>query len=316
VVVAAYDNDTTTDIPALAGWVSGYDATTPGDQTLTVDYNSKTATYVVHVLSRQAVDDLIAAIDAIDIATLTVGDEDDLTDLKSTYDALTDFEKAAVSNKAKLDQALAKMQTLLFPAVDEAFLTGKVSIKADAGIIPYDAVLKVVEKEAQTNALATIQSTYGAISYFVSYFDITLEDANGNKIQPNGKLRISIKLDDADASGQDLIVVYVAADGTVSVLNATFTNGYAVFETDHLSEYAVVKKLAATAETGNTGYSTISAYPRGATTISSGPSGSAAAAGSPRTGDDSPVALWIVLMALCAAALSVVLVHRRRASGN
>ena len=121
-------------------------------------------------------------------------------------------------------------------------LGGKVSVLADTGIIPENAEINVKEKIAAEDKLAKIRKKYGVNSVFAGYYDITLKDTNGKDIQPNGKLIVSIKLDEKYIGDKALIVARVEADGETTEINAQFRNGYATFETDHFSIYAIIKK--------------------------------------------------------------------------
>jgi len=325
VLIASYDNGTTANEAVTAAMVSGYDKAVLGDQSVTVSYNGKTAAYTVTVFSRAAVDALISAIDELDIAGLTIEDQDKVFALRDTYDALSDFEQAAVTNKDKLDEAVAKINALLNPeATDQTFLDGKVNIKAEPGVIPAGAVLKVAEASASDDALAAAQAEYGEESLFIGYFAITLEDADGNLIQPNGTLLITIQLDSEYADGKDLVLLYVAEDGTIAEVTAAFEDGYAVFETDHLSEYGIVKMIAADAGDDDDDTTDVSdddddtdVGDDDETTVGNGDENTTGGddTEAPKTGDNSQAEWWITLMLVSVAAI-IFLARKRKTLPN
>lgn len=111
-ITATYENGQTADVQITSDMVSGFDKDKAGDQTVTVTYESKTATFTVTVISNENVNQLITAIDVVDLSTLTLDDKDAVSALKASFDALSPVEQAAVTNKAKLDQLLAKIDQL------------------------------------------------------------------------------------------------------------------------------------------------------------------------------------------------------------
>ena len=84
-----------------------------------------------------------------------------------------------------------------------------------------DGVILNVEKATVKNA--------------VKAYNITLKDENGNTIQPNGKITVSIPSDNANCK-----VYWIKEDGTKVDMNATYSNGNYEFTTDHLSVYALI----------------------------------------------------------------------------
>ena len=84
-----------------------------------------------------------------------------------------------------------------------------------------DGVILNVEKATVKNAVAA--------------YDITLKDENGNTIQPNGTITVSIPSDKANCK-----VYLIKEDGTKVDMNATYNNGNYEFTTDHLSIYALI----------------------------------------------------------------------------
>lgn len=78
---------------------------------------------------------------------------------------------------------------------------------------------------------------FGNYERFKSY-NITLE-ANGEKIQPNGKVTVKLPLP-ASYDKESAKVYYVDENGDTTPLDSRIENGYIIFEIDHFSEYAIV----------------------------------------------------------------------------
>ena len=298
ILTVAYDNGAAETVTVTPVMVSGYDKDVVGEQTITVAYGGFAKTYTVTVVSRRGVDEVIEAIGNIIISDLSAADKDDIFLLKEAYEALSEVEKAGVSNseKEKLAEAVLIINDLLFPAFDQWNSDKTVNVKAGAGVLPYDTVLKVDEITATSDLLAGIRKIYGANSLFAGFYDITLADAAGAIISSfEGVLQIKIKLPDEYADGKDLVLAYIAENSTITPVTAVFSDGYAIFEVDHLSQYAVVKKIG----TLDDGDSSVSTVPD-----------------SPKTGDTSfPVAV-IIIMLLAASAVAMTVIAGKRKTDN
>ncbi|MEG1752589.1 MAG: hypothetical protein RR234_01625 [Christensenella sp.] len=73
----------------------------------------------------------------------------------------------------------------------------------------------------------------------IAMFDISLE-LNGKKIQPNGKVQITIAVPKG-FDGKKIVVFYVSDDGKAEKLEAIVKDGKIIFETDHFSYYSIVE---------------------------------------------------------------------------
>lgn len=124
----------------------------------------------------------------------------------------------------------------------------KTNIKLDTttDVVPSGTTL-VAEKVSDGKAYNTAVTALGKdVSKFEMY-DINLINNNA-KIQPNGKVKVSIPVPD----GYDIskIVVYkVADDGTKTKYDMTIKDGFIIFETDHFSNYIVAEQSTATENT-------------------------------------------------------------------
>gem|GEM_PF-362518 len=112
VIVALYDNGLTTDIPVTDKMLSDYNMHEVGKQTLTVTFGNYEVDFVVEILSREAVNDLIAKINALDLNQLKATDKEAIYGLKAIYDGLSQVEKEAVTNIDKLEYAITKVDAL------------------------------------------------------------------------------------------------------------------------------------------------------------------------------------------------------------
>jgi len=60
---------------------------------------------------------------------------------------------------------------------------------------------------------------------------------------------VRIKLDSQYQNDKNLVVVYIADDGTITEMPTIIADGYAVFETTHFSHYALVAKTSSVSTT-------------------------------------------------------------------
>ena len=107
-----------------------------------------------------------------------------------------------------------------------------IKIGAEEGVLPPDTSLVV----KPSNFVLT-----DAAGKFTA-FDISL-DNGGAKIQPNGKVQVSIPVP-ADYDRERLTVYHIAEDGTKSELPCSVSGDTITFETDHFSLYVVAEKAA------------------------------------------------------------------------
>ena len=89
----------------------------------------------------------------------------------------------------------------------------------------------------------------------VALYDVSLFRDN-IKVQPDGKVKVKIKIPEELRNRTGFDIVHIADDGTVTIMNAIEEDGYLVFTTTHFSEYAIVAKTITnekpvTAKTGD-----------------------------------------------------------------
>lgn len=117
-------------------------------------------------------------------------------------------------------ETYAKENNIPFVDINSKVLTSKVNNISVKGTFDDGVTLNVEE--------ATVKNA-------VKAYNITLKDENGNTIQPNGKITVSIPSDNANCK-----VYWIKEDGTKVDMNATYNNGNYEFTTDHLSVYALI----------------------------------------------------------------------------
>lgn len=118
--------------------------------------------------------------------------------------------------------------------------TTNIKLEADTSVVPEDTTL-VVEKITTGESYNIVVATLGdTIDKFVLY-DITLK-SNGVKVQPNGKVKISIPIPDG-FNKEKLVVYRINEDGTKVKYDVKIETiegkEYATFETDHFSLYTL-----------------------------------------------------------------------------
>ena len=117
-----------------------------------------------------------------------------------------------------------------------------IKLEAVAGAVPSDTVLEVAPITEGTT-YNTVKTALTNINKF-KVFDINLL-SNGAKIQPNGKVKISIPVP-TDMNKSNLVVYRVAENGTKTEYKVTTEGNNATFETDHFSIYVLAEKTAET----------------------------------------------------------------------
>jgi LPXTG-motif cell wall-anchored protein len=100
---------------------------------------------------------------------------------------------------------------------------------------------------------------------------------NGQPIQPDGKVKITLKLTDVQKNYTNLQVVYIADDGKVTIIPCKINGAEVSFITDHFSYYGI---------TGT-------------------PVKSSDGRDNPKTGDETPIIPNIIIVFLSATVLAV-----------
>ena len=153
--------------------------------------------------------------------------------IKSDYG----MESAVIVRKEKATEPVKKEEK-----------TTKIKLEADTTVIPKDTVLNTKEiKEEKT--LNTVKESLKEVSTKYITYDITLT-SNNAKIQPNGKVKISIPIPTGFDTAK-LVVYRISEDGTKTKYDVNIAGEYATFETDHFSTYVLAENNVIT-NTDNT----------------------------------------------------------------
>ena len=102
---------------------------------------------------------------------------------------------------------------------------------------------KVEEKQT----LDTVKKALPQTTYQCSVYDINLL-RDGAKIQPNGKVKVSIPIP-SGYNKERLTIYRVDENGTSTEYKVKVEENYATFETDHFSIYVLAEKKAETTTT-------------------------------------------------------------------
>ena len=130
-----------------------------------------------------------------------------------------------------------------------------IELEAEAGVVPTGAQLsveKISEGETYTKAETALESIVTEKTE-VHLFDITLLDKENVKIQPDGKVTITIALEEKLEATEKVTVYRIEDDGTKTLMEgAKVVDGKVVFTTDHFSTYAVlVGEIVTVPKTGD-----------------------------------------------------------------
>lgn len=120
-----------------------------------------------------------------------------------------------------------------------------IRLEASSDIIPDNTIMDVIEI-TESETFNQIKNNFTKIEKFKA-FDITLKSDN-TKIQPNGKVKISIPIP-VGFDDSKLIIYRLDEDGSKTEYQVTVANGYAIFETDHFSTYVLGEKSEVSNET-------------------------------------------------------------------
>ncbi len=178
------------------------------------------------------------------------------------------------------------------PTYESVDAKTEVSVSSESSSIPLDTLVEV-EKLTEGDRHDKIT---GALDVKDDEtFDIKLHsDTAGKYISKldNGKFEVKIPVPEK-FRGKNLTVYYVDEDGNATEHATTVKDGYAVFETDHMSVYTLVEKVSADA-----------------------PASPGESSSSPQTGNGWVVPLLAVLFLASGAAIAVLSVPAKRKNSS
>ena len=122
-------------------------------------------------------------------------------------------------------------EEIKFPAFK--MTVGGITFTADEGVIPEGAKFEVVK----VRDTAEIEELIDEDIIYIDSYDITLYDAEGEKIQPNGDVSLTFDVDEEEAEN---FKVFYTDGSSAEELNAELNSGSVTFKTNHFSTYSVV----------------------------------------------------------------------------
>jgi LPXTG-motif cell wall-anchored protein len=116
-----------------------------------------------------------------------------------------------------------------------------ITVTADAGVLPGGNVELWVDPIASGNTYDKAKAALKGKAEKFTLYDIFLLK-NNEEIQPDGSITLSVPVPNG-YDGAKCRVYRVEADGSMTDMNAVFRDGRLVFNTDHLSLYAVAQAV-------------------------------------------------------------------------
>lgn len=291
-LTVSYDNGTQETVDLTKEMCSAVDMNKAGEQTVTVTYAGKEAQFKITVVSREAVDAVIAQIDAIDLDNLTVDDKDTVVAAIDAYNALTPFETGYVTNVEKLVEARDKLIALLYPAIEVT--EGDITVSSPVGGFPKDTTIAISNEQAKMND--SLKKLFGEKASALKMFDLSVESKN--ELDGLGMMTVQIKLGDET---ERLALAYLDSDGSATeITEFTIEDGILTFTTETFGRYVLVQKAEDTTPTP--------ADPKNPGGTGGKPTNNKKT--TPKTGDANPLAA--VLPALMLSASAAVLLKKKR----
>lgn len=216
---------------------AAYDALTAAQKNRVTNLSVLTnAEAALAALQKQAADE--AAADAVDALIDAIGDvtlekEDQIIAARDAYNALTSDQKRLVTKLSALTEAEAQLSVLKNDFLFEDAKTG-ITLRADSGVLPLDTVMTVRPIVSGDVYDAILAKGYQAIHLY----DISLL-AGGSAVTPSKAVKITIP---QFAAGN--AVYSVAADGTMTLVEAALENGSFNFSTDAIGMFVVAQSKA------------------------------------------------------------------------
>ncbi len=131
------------------------------------------------------------------------------------------------NNELKLDNIAITLDNQTLEAIGE----GNVTISAAE-----------ISSDKKSEVLASLDEEQKAILLNSAIYDFTLENSNGIVSEfDGGYVTVTVPYTISPTDDPDLIVVwFIADDGKISSIAATYANGFVTFKTNHFSNYAPV----------------------------------------------------------------------------
>lgn len=122
--------------------------------------------------------------------------------------------------------------------------SSNIKLEAASGVIPNDSTL-TVESITSGTRYDEIKSILGDVNFTAYSISII---SNSTEVQPTSTVKVSIPIP-TSYDTNNLVVYRIDSDGTKTEYSVTVDGTYAVFETDHFSDYVLVEKNVSTTTT-------------------------------------------------------------------
>ena len=183
---------------------------------------------------------------------------DGVYDITMTYDPTVDA--VYIDENGKISYTKLNIIGAKLPLGEIYYWNEKIVNVADVVVechegMPVDTELRIEVATASLNiSNEVIKALIGSNMELKAAYTVELV-RNNVKVQPKGTITVRIKLTDAQLLCSDLRVYYVDKDKNMFFYESTVEDGYIVFETDHLSNWAIIGNVL-DAPTGVGGAST------------------------------------------------------------
>ena len=227
-----------------------------------------------------------------------------------------------VANRLRISwDTLAAKDVQNYPAFSATDAATGITVTAQEGALPKGTTLKVTKVTDQTR-LAEVTDALSNLAAQTTPYEVKLLDANGNEIEPQNNMELTVTLPYTDGYNTaraacyyldgnnyaNMLSVLMSSDNKQMTVNNSKTGTYVVAE----------KKARATTYTINTSNSKVNGTATGTKTATTGTgvngATKTATVGSVKTGDEMNMVTWMMtaLGALTAAAGAVVFRKRRK----
>ncbi len=196
-----YDDKSTQTVQIGIDMLYGYNNSVPGEQSITIMYGGVTLpdAFKVTYHLRNNVDAVIAEIDSLVIAQLTSEDYDRIIAIKNNYEALQDYEKSAVTNVSKLNDAIAFINSIPHGSGDEETspVTTDPNLTQKSGF-SFKWIIYIIA------AIVAISVIAGGVYFLVLYFKRKHDDktefyySDEDDYDPYGETKLGKEFDDSD----------------------------------------------------------------------------------------------------------------------
>lgn len=191
----------------------------------------------------------------------------------------------------------SKMLTPTYKTVDVA---SNVSISSVSSEIPLDTSIRATQLSNGEEYDKVIETL--GVEENVTYDLKLYSPATSNFVSKleNGTFEVKIPISEKLA-GKNLVAYYVDENDRVVEYEVTIKDGYAIFETDHFSIYTIAEGNIKE-ETG--GDNTPESKPESSTEVVAPKDNAEDSKKAPVTGDNSPIMIWVMLLAIGGGAIA------------